>query len=140
MCVKCCSAQPRVKSILLIDYEANVREILQVCLSEIGGWNAIAAASFEEGLALLLEEKVDAIVMDNFTAKRDSIKFIQKLKANPITQSIPILLITYKASWYNRQHLQDMSVVGAIAKPFDPVRLPVQISQLLGWNYTAESL
>lgn len=139
MCVKCCSTKTSVKSILLIDYEASVREILQVCLSEIGGWNAIAAASFEEGLTLLLKEKVDAIVMDNFSAKRDSIKFIQKLKANPITRSIPILLITYKASWYSRQHLQDMSVVGAIAKPFDPVRLPVQISQLLGWNYTVET-
>ncbi|XWK90574.1 MAG: response regulator [Phormidium sp.] len=130
-----CSA----KSILLIDYEASVREVLQVCLSEIGGWNVIAAASFEEGLALLLTEKLDAIIMDNVTAKRNSTKFIQKLKANPLTQSIPILLITHKASWYSRQHLQDMSVVGAIAKPFDPVRLPVQISKLLGWNSTVPS-
>ncbi|MBE9230026.1 response regulator [Phormidium sp. LEGE 05292] len=124
-----CSA----RSILLIDYEASVREVLQVCLSEIGGWNVIAAASFEEGLALLPTQKLDAIIMDNFTGKRDSTRFIQKLKANPLTQSIPILLITHKASWYSRQHLQDMSVVGAIAKPFDPVCLPAKVSQLLGW-------
>ncbi|MFB2876047.1 response regulator [Floridanema aerugineum] len=127
------------KSILLIDYEASVREVLQVCLSEIGGWNVIAVASFEEGLALLLTEKLDAIIMDNVTAKRNSTRFIQKLKANPLTQSIPILLITHKASWYSRQHLQEMSVVGAIAKPFDPVFLPVQISKLLGWNSTVPS-
>ncbi|MFB2939458.1 response regulator [Aerosakkonemataceae cyanobacterium BLCC-F154] len=124
------------KSILLIDYESSVREVLQVCLSEIGGWNVIPAASFEEGSASLLTQKLDAIIMDNVTAKRDSTKFIQKLKANPLTQSIPILLITHKASWYTRQHLQEMKVVGAIAKPFDPVSLPVQISQLLGWNST----
>ena len=136
MGVQCCCIMSNVKSILLIDYEASVREVLQVCLSEIGGWNVIAAASFEEGLASLLTEKLDAIIMDNITPKRDSTKFIQKLKQNPLTQSIPILLITHKASWYSRQHLQDMSVVGAIAKPFDPVSLPVQISQLLGWNST----
>ena len=124
-----CSA----RSILLIDYEASVRDVLQVCLSEIGGWDVIAAASFEEGLALLRTQKLDAIIMDNITRKRDSTRFIQKLKANPLTQSIPILLITDKASWYSRQHLQDISVVGAIAKPFDPVCLPVQVSQLLGW-------
>lgn len=124
-----CSA----RSILLIDYEASVWDVLQVCLSEIGGWNVIAAASFEEGLALLRTQKLDAIIMDNIIGKRESTRFIQKLKANPLTQSIPILLITHKASWYSRQHLQDMSVVGAIAKPFAPVCLPVQISQLLSW-------
>ncbi|MGA9382681.1 MAG: response regulator [Phormidium sp.] len=128
-----------IKSILLIDYEASVREILQVCLSEIGGWNVIAAASFEEGLASLPTQKIDAIIMDNFTAKRDSTRFIEKLKANPLTQPIPILLITHKASWYSPKHLQDMSVVGAIAKPFDPVRLPTQVSKLLGWNSTFSS-
>lgn len=127
------------KSILLIDYEASVREVLQVCLSEIGGWNVIAAASFEEGLALLLSEKLDAIIMDNVTANRNSTRFIQKLKANPLTQSIPILLISHKATWYSRQNLQEMSIEGAIAKPFDPVRLPVQISKLLGWNSTVPS-
>lgn len=122
------------KSILLIDYEANVREVLQICLSEIGGWNVIVADSFEEGLTLLLTEKLDAVIMDNSTAKRNSARFIQKLKANPLTQSIPILLITHQASWYSRQNLLDMNVVGAIAKPFDPAILPTQISQLLGWN------
>lgn len=128
-----------VKSILLIDYEVSVREVLQVCFSEIGGWNVIATGSFKEGLALLLTEKLDAIIMDNDTAKRDSIRFIQNLKANPVTQSIPIVLITHKASWYSRQNLREMSVVGAIAKPFDPVTLPRQVSQLLGWNCTVLS-
>ncbi|MFB2833403.1 response regulator [Floridanema evergladense] len=122
------------KSILLIDYEASVRAVLHTCLSEIGGWNVIAAASFEEGLALLSTRKLDAVIMDNDRAKRASIIFVQKLKENPLTQSIPILLITYKASWYTPQNLRDMNFVGAIAKPFDPVHLPVQISQLLGWN------
>jgi CheY-like chemotaxis protein len=127
------------QSILLIDYDASVREVLQVCLSEIGGWNVISVASFEDGLALLLTQQPDAIVMDIVTPKRDSIKFIQRLKQNPLTQSIPILLITHKASWYTRQNFQEMSVVGAIAKPFNPVTLPVEISKLLGWNSTVTS-
>jgi CheY-like chemotaxis protein len=121
-------------SILLIDYDTSVREVLQVCLSEIGGWNVIPAASFEEGLALLLTKKPDAIIMDIITPKRDSTKFIHHLKENPLTKSIPILLITHKASWYSPQNLQEMSVVGAIAKPFNPATLPVEISKLLGWN------
>ncbi|HEY9300176.1 MAG TPA: response regulator [Phormidium sp.] len=124
----------RSQSILLIDYNANVREILQVCLSEIGGWDVISVASFEEGLATLLTQKPDVIIMDNATPKIDSTKFIQRLKGNPLTQPIPILLITDKASWYTPQHLRDMSVVGAIAKPFNPATLPVEICKLLGWH------
>ena len=42
-------AVPR-RMILLIDHEASVRDVLQVCLDDLGGWNVKAASTIWQGL------------------------------------------------------------------------------------------
>ncbi|NJO43409.1 MAG: response regulator [Cyanobacteria bacterium CRU_2_1] len=122
------------KSILLIDDEASIRELVQVCLSDLAGWNVLTVASAQEGLKHLAVECPDAILLDVLMPGMDAITFIHKLRESPSARSIPIILLTVRARWFTPQKLQQLGVVDAIAKPFNPVTLPDAIAHALGWD------
>ncbi|MBV9386171.1 MAG: response regulator [Chroococcidiopsidaceae cyanobacterium CP_BM_ER_R8_30] len=123
------------KSILLIEYEISIQEMLHVCLSEIGGWRVILSNSIREGIKLCVMSRPDAILLDTSTPETDALIFIEQLKQYSIVQSVPILLISARANWFTPEQLNQMGFAGAITKPFDPSTLPNQVSHLLGWSY-----
>jgi CheY-like chemotaxis protein len=122
------------KRILLIDDQASVREVVQMCLEDIGGWQVLSAASGLMGLALAVSEQPDAIVLDISMPGMSGFIFIEKLRLNPLTQSIPVVLLSAKALWYSPEYLEPLGVMGAIGKPFNPIALPEQIAKALGWT------
>lgn len=122
------------KLILLIDREASIRTILQACLNRLGGWDVLPVSSLQEGLEVLPHRKADAILLDVPMLETDGFALIREFSNHPSTQSIPILLIATKASWFSRQQLQEAGIVGAISKPFNPITLPRQIAELLDWT------
>lgn len=121
------------KLILLIDHEASVRTVLQVCLSRLGGWDVLSVSSLESGLATLGDRQPDAILLDSPALAGSALPFILKLRRD-MAKPVPILLITSRAKWFTPQQLKDMGVVGALLKPFNPVTLPAQISAMLNWD------
>lgn len=121
------------KIILCIDDEASVRELVQVCLNDLAGWTVITVPSAQSGLRWLTTGKPDAILLDVFMPGMDSTTFIYRLQASPFTRSIPVILLTGYAGWFSSQKLQQLGVLKAIAKPFNPVTLPMAIAQTLGW-------
>ncbi len=122
------------KLVLLIDYEASVRVILQVCLHRLGGWDVLAVSSVQQGLEILMTNKPDAILLDVPMLEADSFLLVQEFRDHPFTQSIPIVLVTAKARWFSPHQLQQRGIAGAIAKPFNPVALPTQVATILHWN------
>jgi len=121
------------KLVLLVDNEANVREVVQACLQDLGGWDVQSVASAKEGLDTAVAVQPDAIVLDISMLEIDGLAFLQKLRANPVTQLIPIVLLTAKARWFTPHQLQSFGVAGAIAKPFNPLSLTNEIANALGW-------
>ncbi|EKQ67036.1 response regulator with CheY-like receiver, AAA-type ATPase, and DNA-binding domains [Leptolyngbyaceae cyanobacterium JSC-12] len=128
-----------LRRILLIEHDEEIREVLRICLRYLAGWDVVSFGSPQESLDAIVSERPDAILLDTFLLKADSLGFVQKilgqtLQSNALTQSVPILLITDKASWFTKEQLCSLGIQGAIAKPFDPVTLPSQIAQILGWH------
>jgi CheY-like chemotaxis protein len=126
------------KTILLIDDELNVREIVELCLKDLAGWNVVTADSPFTGLQRALFDQPDAIVIDWSMRSMDVFKFIKQLKSHPQTQAIPLVLLSAKARWIDSQILQEYQIVGVILKPFNPVALPTKIAEFLGWNFTLQ--
>lgn len=119
------------KSILLIEPEFSLREVLHVCLREFGEWRVILSNSIQEGVQICRTTQLDAILLDTSTAETDALVFMEQLKQHSMTQSVPILLITARASWFTPVQLREMGFAGAIAKPFNPSTLSTQIVHLL---------
>ncbi len=117
------------KSVLLIEDEASIREIVQACLSDLAGWNVKAVASAQEGLKWLLLERPDVILLDILMPGMDAVTFLQRLQEYQLTQAIPVILLTVRS--YSPRNLQQLGVIAAIAKPFNPIALPDKIAQAL---------
>ncbi|WP_392534134.1 response regulator [Nostoc sp. C117] len=125
------------KTILLIDDEFNVREIVEFCLKDLAGWNVVTADSPLEGLQNAVNQNPDAILLDISIRDIASFELMNKLRNNPETQAIPVVLLSAKARWLDSQILRQYQVAGVIPKPFNPVTLPAQVAQLLGWDFTS---
>ena len=122
------------KRILVIDDEERIREVVRACLEDLGGWEAIAATSAEEGLLLAQAQSLDAILLDVSMPDMDGFVFFEKLQENPTSQSIPVILLTAKVLPDDRVRFAKMGVAGVISKPFNPVTISEQVAEILGWS------
>lgn len=123
------------KTVLLVDDDFYVREVVQACLRDLNGWVVISASSVQEGLKNLSEEHYpDAILLDIVMPGMDGITFINRLRKSSLKQTIPIILLTAKARWFTPQQLHQWGVVEAIAKPFNPITLAQEITKILQWD------
>jgi len=122
------------KSILIIDDEEGILGLVRATLEAAGGWRVLTARSGIEGLASAAAEQPDAILLDVMMPDLDGPATLQRLRADPATRSIPVILLTAKVQSADCHRFGSLEVQGAIAKPFDPLRLAAQISMALGWS------
>lgn len=124
-----------VRRILIIDDEDDIREVAQLCLETVGGWDVITAGSGREGLVTAETEQPDAILLDVMMPEMDGPTTFQKLQANPQTSHIPVLLLTAKVQAAEQRRFAELGVTAVLVKPFDPLMLANQVAQALNWDF-----
>lgn len=122
------------KRILVIDDEDGIREIIQICLETVAGWDVLTAASGSEGLELALSEQPDAILLDVMMPDMDGPTTFGQLQSDRATQNIPTILLTAKAKISEQQQFINLGVTGVITKPFKARDLVEQICNILHWS------
>jgi len=121
------------KRILVIDDEDDIREVVQVSLEMIGGYEVLTADSGDKGLLKAETEQPDAILLDVMMPDMDGPTTFQALQANQMTRHIPVILLTAKVQAADRRQFADLGVKAVLTKPFDPMRLTNQVTETLGW-------
>lgn len=119
------------KKILIIDDEERIREIVQVCLQDLGGWDVVTADSGREGLVKAKTESPNAILLDVSMPDIDGFEFFDRLQQTPGLKEIPVILLTAKVLPQDRHNFERMGVKGLIAKPFNPLTLAEEVGKLL---------
>lgn len=122
------------KRILLVDDEESLRELASICLEDLGGWEVVVAESGQAALLKAESYSLDAILLDISMPEMDGFQCYEKLKENPQTRSIPIILLTAKVLPDDRARFAQMDIRGVIPKPFDPKCICAQIAAFLGWE------
>lgn len=122
------------KRILVVDDDQDIRDVAQLALRKFARWEVAAAASGQEGLNLAKADPPDAILLDVSMPDMDGISVFEQLQSDPVTHSIPVVLLTAKVLPSDRQRFAALGVSGVITKPFDPVTLSTQVTKLLGWQ------
>lgn len=125
-----------IKHVLIIDDEEDIREVAELTLQTMGGWEVTTAASGIEGLTIARAQQPDAILLDMMMPDLDGIATLTLLRATPETQHIPVILITAKEKNVDRTRLAELGVTTIIGKPFDPMTLAEQVANNLGWTYS----
>ena len=101
--------------LIIEDNEKNrrlCRDVLQV-----KGYKTIESETAEEGVKLALEQAPSLILMDIQLPGMDGITAMKQLKADPNTQSIPIIAITASAMTNNRTTMLNEGFDGYQTKP-----------------------
>jgi len=123
-----------MKRILIVDDEEDICQVVQASLEEFGGWQTLLAHSGAEGLTVAQAEHPDAILLDVSMPGMDGFEMFAKLRSNPVTQDIPVILLTSKVLARDRKRFADLNIIGVITKPFNPLTIWQQVADLLGWG------
>lgn len=121
------------KRILLIDDDADIQETIKLTLKTTSPWSVIFASSGIEGIKLAEMEQPDAILLDMMMPEMNGLTTLKLLQEQQQTRNIPVIILTAKVQERDFPHLYMAGVVGALAKPFDPLMLANHIAGFLGW-------
>jgi len=122
------------KQILIVDDQEHLRELIQLCLEDLAGWNTLVAQSGQECLQILQTERPNAILLDISMPRMDGFAVYEILQSDPITRSIPVILLTARVLSSDMAEFAKMGVAGVIRKPFEATTLPGKVAEILGWN------
>jgi len=122
--------------ILAVDDEANVTRLEQVLLQR-SGYRVVTAADGMQALARLEEERPDLILADITMPHLDGIELLRRLKANPETASIPVILVTAKAQDGDIFEGERAGAALYLSKPFSPMQLLEAVQRTLAEHSSA---
>lgn len=127
------------KRILLIDDERAIREIVQICLSTLGGWQVLTASTVPEGLLIAQQEQPDLILLDLFLPNINGRAFLKERLNSSLIQSIPVVILSAGLHSLYPNDFIAFNISGAINKPFEVEALVDCVAQVLN-NSTSPSI
>ena len=116
---------------LIVDDEADIREVARLSLELIGGWDVTAADCGSDAIAKARALVPDVILLDVMMPGIDGVATLQVLSEDPATRHIPVIFLTAKAQVGERRRLEEAGACGLIAKPFDPMSLAEEVAEIL---------
>lgn len=122
------------RRVLLIDDEDDIREVAQLSLEVMAGWEVLSACSGQKGLKIAAEEHPDVILLDVMMPDMDGLTTLSLLQSDPETQTIPVILLTAKARVRQKLQSSDLGIMGVISKPFEATDLAHQVATAVGWE------
>ena len=118
------------ESILLVEDEHDIRELLKFHL-ERENLAVEACEKGEEALAALKTRGVSLVLLDLMLPGIDGLEVCRRLKAQPETREIPIIMLTAKDSEADIVAGLEMGAADYVCKPFSPRVLMARIRAVL---------
>ena len=119
------------KSILVIEDEKDVVDLLALNLRKAHGFSVSTANDGAAGLSKARTEKPDLIILDLMLPKMSGLEVCKILKGDPGTKHIPILMLTAKAEEIDRVVGLEFGADDYVTKPFSPREVVLRIGAIL---------
>jgi DNA-binding response OmpR family regulator len=103
--------------LLVVDDDEALRRLMRLELSDI--FEVIDSGEPEQGLALALEHKPDAILLDLRMPKYSGYELLQTFTALSHTQRIPVIIVSGEAGGETKEHCKQLGAAGYFEKPID---------------------
>jgi len=106
--------------VLIADDSALARAFMIRCIqiSGVGDLEFFEAANGLEVIEILKELQPDLLITDVNMPKCDGIDLVKRLKANPKTSTIPVIVMTSAGNVGQRTELESLGVSSILSKPF----------------------
>ena len=115
--------------LLVVDDDEAMRRVIRLNLSE--GYEIIDTGEPEHALALALEHKPDAILLDLRMPKYSGFELCQTFTSFSATQMIPVFVVSGEAGTKTKQFCRDLGAVAYFEKPVDFDALRSQLGDFL---------
>jgi two-component system, OmpR family, alkaline phosphatase synthesis response regulator PhoP len=116
--------------ILVVEDEPDIRGLIVHHLSR-DGFRCQTAGSGADALAHVRKTRPDLVVLDLMLPGLDGLEVCRRLRADPTTAGLPIIMLTAKADEVDRVVGLELGADDYLAKPFSPKELVARVRAVL---------
>jgi class 3 adenylate cyclase len=127
------------RTLLVVDDQEVNRLILARHL-ELLGHRVLQAESGPQALQILQEQAVDGVVLDVVMRGMDGYEVCRRIKADPETWFIPVVMVTVLNNQADRVRAMEAGADEFLSKPVYPEELSARIRSLMRWRDAREAL
>jgi two-component system alkaline phosphatase synthesis response regulator PhoP len=120
----------KTEKIVVIEDEADILEVIAYNLKR-EGYDVVTSTSGEDGLEKIERTKPNLVVLDLMLPEIDGIELCRKLKSDPVTQSIPVIMVTAKGEESDVVLGLGVGADDYVTKPFSPRELTARVKAVL---------
>lgn len=120
---------------MIIDDDESVRKVMRFRLKD--SYYIVDSGSPEEALALALQYKPDAILLDLMMPKYSGFEVCQTLSSLSFTSRIPILIVSGESSERYKDYCESLGAKGFFQKPVNVEALQKKLTDLISRSHDA---
>ncbi|AXY42734.1 phosphate regulon transcriptional regulator PhoB [Halomonas alkalicola] len=118
------------KTVLIVDDEAPIREMIAVAL-EMADYRVLEADNAQAAHAMVVDHQPDLVLLDWMMPGTSGIELARRLKREPTTAELPIIMLTAKGEEDNKIQGLEAGADDYITKPFSPRELVARLKAVL---------
>ncbi|MEE8519710.1 MAG: response regulator [Gemmatimonadota bacterium] len=117
--------------VVVIEDDPDLRSLIKLTLEFTASWDVTTAEDGASGIETVRAIKPNVVVVDLMMPGMDGYEVCRRLKAEPETAAIPLVMLTARTTLDDGQ-LEELDVAGVVFKPFDPDKLAERVRELAG--------
>jgi two-component system alkaline phosphatase synthesis response regulator PhoP len=107
------------KKAMVVDDEFHIVQVVAIKLRN-NGYEVITADNGSDAYKLACEDKPDIIITDYQMPQLTGLELIEKLRSNPQTAAIPVIMLTARGFAIEDQQKEKLGISVCLSKPFSP--------------------
>ena len=118
------------KTVLVVDDEAPIRDMLRVAL-EMSDFDVLEAEDARVAHGIIIDKKPNLVLLDWMMPNTSGIELARRLRRDEVTRNLPIIMLTAKGEEDNKIQGLDIGADDYITKPFAARELIARIRAIL---------
>ncbi len=119
-----------LKTILIADDEEDLRLLVQFTL-ENPSYQILTASDGRGAVDAISNHIPDLLILDWMMPGLNGCEVVRRLRQNPDTAKIPIVMLTAKDGIEAREQMTSLDLAGYLTKPFSPLELIQKVREVL---------
>ena len=116
--------------VLVVEDEADIRDLIIFHLAR-EGFQTRTAGTGAEALQRMRKSRPDLVILDLMIPELDGLEVCRRLRRDPATASIPVIILTAKGDEVDRVVGLEIGADDYVTKPFSPKELVARVRALL---------
>jgi len=120
-------SEPGVATVLVVDDDGHIREVVRFSLEQ-AGYRVLEAADGRAAVALFRDQPIDVVVLDIIMPEQDGLEVCRRLRER---SQVPILFLSSRDDELDRVLGLEIGADDYVTKPFSPRELVARVKALL---------